>query len=47
MARTISKRNTAKDSTDKPLDKPPPGDKSLGLDPDINFYEIEDVGKTD
>ena len=35
MARTISKRNLEKASTAKPPGKPPPGDKSLGLEPAI------------
>ena len=42
MARSISKINQAKASTAKPLVNPLYGDKSLGLDPDIQFYEIED-----
>ena len=31
----------------KPLVKPPPGDKTLGLQIDIRFYEIEDSDKTE
>ena len=41
MERFISKRNTVKASTAKPLGKPPPGYKSLGLDTDIWFYELK------
>ena len=46
MARSISKRNQAKASSAKPSDKPPPGDKTLGLEPDIHFYLIQDGDKT-
>ena len=45
MARSISKRNTVKASTANPLGKPPPGDKTLGPEPAISFYEIEDGDK--
>ena len=47
MARSISKINSAKASTVKPLVKLPPGDKSLGLEPSIRFYEIEDSDHTE
>ena len=46
MARSISKKNKVKGSTGKPSGKPPPVDKTLGIDPDILFYEIEDVNNT-
>ena len=46
MARSISKKNTVKASIDKNLGKSPPGDKTIGIDPDIRFYEIEDVNNT-
>ena len=36
-----------KASTAKPLGKPPPGDKSLGLDPAIRFYLIENSDKSE
>ena len=36
-----------KASTSKPNSKPPPGDKTLGIDPDNRFYEIEDGDKTE
>ena len=39
----ISKINSAKASTDKCFGKPLPGNKYFGIDPDIRFYEIEDV----
>ena len=35
-----------KSSTDKSSKKPPPGDKTLGLDLAIRFYEIKDSHKT-
>ena len=47
MARPISKINSAKDSASKPSGRPPPGEKSLGIDPAIGFYEIEDSYKTE
>ena len=47
MSRSINKINSAKASTSKPLGKSTPGYRSLGLDPDISFYEIEDGDKTD
>ena len=34
-------------STDKPKNKPPLGNKSLGIEPDSRFYEIEDGDKTE
>ena len=45
MARTTSLK-TVKDSTAKPNNKAPPGDKTIGIDPDIRFYETEDGDKT-
>ena len=47
MAKSSIKRNQAKASTSNPLGKPPPGDKSLGLEPAIRFYLIEDGDKTE
>ena len=47
MARSISKRNSVKASTDKPQGKPATGDKTLGLETAIQFYEIEDEDKTE
>ena len=46
MARTISLK-TVKTSTAKPNGNPPTGEKTLGLDPDIQLYEIEDGDNTD
>ena len=46
MAKSISKINSVKASTEKLLGKPPPGDKTLGIEPDIRFYEIEDSDNT-
>ena len=39
------KINTVKASTTKPNGKPQSVDKLLGIEPDIRFYEIEDVEK--
>ena len=36
-----------KASTSKPNSKPPPGDKTLGIDPDIHFNKIEDSSNTE
>ena len=41
MENTTSKKISVKASTAKPSGKPPPGDKTLGLDKDIRFYTIE------
>ena len=34
-------------ATDKPNNKPPPGDKSLGINTAIRFYDIEDGDNTE
>ena len=47
MSKTISKKIFVKASSSKPSGKPLPGDKTLGLDPEIRFYAIEDDGKTE
>ena len=47
MAKSISKKRSVKASTAKPLGKPPPGDKTCGVDPAIRFYEIEYVDETE
>ena len=47
MAKTISNKISAKDSSVKPLGKPPPGDKTFGLEPDILFYAIEYLDETE
>ena len=41
MAKTISKKISAKTSAAKPLVKPPAGDKTLGIEQAICFYDIE------
>ena len=46
MASTISMK-TAKASTAKPNGKPPPVDKTLGIDPYTHFYEIEEFDNTE
>ena len=46
-ARYISKRILVKPLTSKPFRKPPPGDKTFGVDTDIGFYEIEESDKTE
>ena len=47
MASSISRKSSVKASTDKPSGKPPPGDKILGIDPEIRFYELEDSDNTE
>ena len=47
IAKTISKKRSAKASASKPFGKPPPGDKTLGIDPEIRFYAIEDGYETE
>ena len=48
MVRSISKQIKAlKSSTYKSNGKPPPGDKLLGIEPDICLYEREDGDKTE
>ena len=47
MANTISDKSSVKASEAKPSGKPPPGDKTFGLDPAIRFYSIEDRDKTE
>ena len=47
MAKTISRKISVKASAAKPLGKPPPGDKTPGLEPAIRFYELEDGDKTE
>ena len=46
MENYISKKISVKASVAKPLVKPPPGDKSLGLGTAIRFYDIEDRDET-
>ena len=47
MANTISKKIYIKASASKPLGKPPPGYKTLGLETAICFYDIEDDDDTE
>ena len=42
MVKTISKKISVKASSSKPLGVPPPGDKTLGIEPATLFYSIED-----
>ena len=42
MVKTTSKKVSVKASAAKPLDKPPPRDKTMGIEPEIRFYELED-----
>ena len=46
MANIITKKISVKASTAKPSGKPLSEDKTLGLDPDIRFYNIEDGDDT-
>ena len=46
MEKTISKKISVEDSASKPLVKPTPGDKTLGLEIEIRFYAIEDGDDT-
>ena len=47
MERSISKINPVNASTAKPLGEHLPGYKTLGIDPDIRFYEIKDGDNTE
>ena len=40
MANTISKKRSVKASSDKPSGKPPTGDKTFGIEPEIRVYSI-------
>ena len=46
MTKTISRKILVKDSAYKTLGKPPPEDKTLGIEPEIHFYYIEDGDET-
>ena len=46
MEKSVSLKST-KDLTSNPNGKPPPGDKTLRLEPAIHFYEIEAGDKTE
>ena len=45
--KTIGRKISVKASATKLLNKPPPGDKTLGIDPEIRFYKLEDGGDTE
>ena len=47
MDNTTSKKISVKDSSAKPSGKPPPGDKTFGIEPEIRFYAIEDCDETE
>ena len=47
MAKSISKKSSIEASAAKPLGKPPPGDETFGLEPDIPFYDKEDGDETE
>ena len=47
MSKTISKKSAVKASSSKPLGKPLPGDKNLGIETAIRFYAIEDGDETE
>ena len=47
MEKSISKKSSFKASAAKPSGKPPPGDKTWGIDLDIRFYDIEDGYETE
>ena len=42
MEKSTSKKISVKASEAKPSGKPPPGDKSFGIETAIRFYDIED-----
>ena len=46
MANTSNKKSSVTASAAKPSGKPPPRDKTLGIDPDIRFYNLEDSDET-
>ena len=47
MAKSISKKIYFKASSAKPLGKPPPGDKTCGIEPAIFFHDIQDGNETE
>ena len=47
MPKTISKEISLKALAAKSSDKPQPRDKTLGIQPDILFYDIEDVDENE
>ena len=47
MSKTLIQKISGKPSAAKPLGKPLPGYKTLGLDPNTRFYSIEHVDETE
>ena len=47
MENITSKKISVKASAAKTLGKPPPGDKTLRIDPAIHFYAIEYIDDTE
>ena len=47
VAKTISKKSSVKASAYKPLGKPPPGYKTLGIDPSIRLHDVKYVYDTE
>ena len=47
MGKTTIKKISVKASPSKPLGKPPPGDKTYRIDPEIRFCAIEDGDDTE
>ena len=47
MGKSINKKRSVKASSADPSGKPPPGDKTCGIEPGIRFYEIEDGDETE
>ena len=46
MAKTSSRKISVKTLAAKPLGKPRPGDKTLGIKPATRFYSLEDGDET-
>ena len=42
MVKTTRRKISVKASAAKSSGKPPPGDKTLGLEPEICFYKLEE-----
>ena len=47
MTKTISRKSSVKASAAKTLGNPPIGYKTLRIEPEIRFYELEHVDKTE
>ena len=45
MAKIIGRKSSVKASAAKPPGKPLPGDKTLVIEPEIRFYELEYIDK--